>query len=360
MFRFKDIYHTYINQDPMRIFQDGAIKSAVILFSFLAITSFLDTDKNLIILSILFIANMAGSILIGSVQAKRIAFVLYIFFAISIVNISPYVHSIFETNFMLIVLVVFVAFWSRRFGEAFAVFPVMIIVITCISFIRYPLAKYNHLSFTITAVLISIAFYLLLIRTYKLMKAGDIRYEVKEFVKLFVRTYANIFEKSKYREFSQKDIVGVSSFKYQNINAFKNHGLMFLGKNNQDKWRYLSHNFVVFNRLVSRFLLNYKKLNLNYVNLGVKGGSEAIQLSQDLERIFKKTLFLMLYIQRKADAFDKKVEEIGHLKYKLEMSYIEKYKDDKPKRKHLFDSILILDDMLISLDNIREAYYDLI
>lgn len=360
MLSLSEIYHKYIDQDPIKIFQAGAIKSAIILFSFLGITFFLDIDKNLIIISILFIANFAGSILMGSIQSRRIAFVLYLFFATLVINISPYVHEIFQTDFLMIIFVVFLAFWSRRFGEAFAVFPVMVVVISCVCFIKYPLATYNHLSFIFIAILIAIAFYVLLIRSYKVMNADDIEKVVYDFIKLFARTYMDTLEKSKYRRFSQKNILEMSNLKYENINSFKNHGLMFLRKNSYDEWRYLNHNFVVFNRLSSKFLLIYKRLSINYLHLGFKSAQEVQELSQNLEKVFKKTLFLMLYIQKDDEQFYKHREDIEHLKYKLEISYIEEYQNDEQKRKLIFDSILVFDDMVISLENIREAYYDLI
>ncbi|MBK2111566.1 hypothetical protein IB685_05235 [Francisella tularensis subsp. novicida FSC159] len=359
MLSLSEVYSKYLDQDPMRIFQDGAVKSAIILFSFLAITSFFHIDKNLIIMSILFIANLSGSILLGSIQAKRIAFVMYLISAIVVINLSPYVHNIFENDFILIVFVVFIAFWVRRFGEAFTTFPIMVVVLTCICFIRFPLAQYNHLSFTFTAILIGLAFYILIIRNYKIMKSGDIEKIVDEFMRLYIRNYLNAFDKAKSRKFTQTDIVSVSNLKYQNINSLKNHGLMFLRKSTQDSWRYFTHNFVVFNRLTSKFILSYKRLISNYMLLGFEDNYEVKTLSQDLERVFKETLFLMLYVQKKPDLFKKKSDEIENLKYRLEISYIQKYQHDKQKRKLLFDCILLLDDMFISLVNIKEAYYDL-
>ena len=63
-----EVYSRYIiDQDSIRIFQNGAVKSAIILFSFLAITSFFYINKNLIIMSILFITNLSGSIFLGRV-----------------------------------------------------------------------------------------------------------------------------------------------------------------------------------------------------------------------------------------------------------------------------------------------------
>ena len=185
MLKFSGIYHKYIDQDPIRVLQAGAVKSMSIFFVFLAIATYLDLGRNLIIISILFIANLAASILIGSIEAKRRAFFMYMVLAIIIVNISPFVHPIFETNFMLIVAVVFVAFWSKRFGEAFAFFPVMLTVLTCICFIRFPLASDNHLTFTFVAIIIGLAFYILIIRSYKVMTPTEIRSVLRNFSKLF-------------------------------------------------------------------------------------------------------------------------------------------------------------------------------
>lgn len=359
MLSISEIYHKYTDQDPTRIFQDGALKSAMIVFSFIGITALFDIDRNLVIISILFMANLAASILMGSVQARRLAFYLYMIFAISVINVSPYVHPFFEKNFMTIVIVVFVAFLVRRFGEAYKVFPLMIVVVTCICFERYPLSTYNHIDFTLTAILLGLIFYILIIRKYKLIDSNGISKIFNDFVKNFVRVYIDTFEKSKFRRFTQSDIVEVSNLKYESINSFKIHGLMFLKKSLQDRWRYLSHNLVIYNRLTSKFLLTYKKLAIDYIRLGFDE-IEAKSLSQDLNKIYKKTMFLMLYTEKSNDVFERKVLEISHLKYKFEMNYIHKYQKDKQKRKLLFNSLLLLDDMLISLENIREAYYDLI
>lgn len=191
------------------------------------------------------------------------------------------------------------------------------------------------------------------------MKSEDIEKIVHEFMCLYIRNYLNAFDKAKSGKFTQTDIVSVSNLKHQNINSLKNHGLMFLRKNTQESWRYLTHNFIVFNRLTPKFILSYKRLSSNYVLLGFKDNREIKELSQDLERVFKETLFLMLYVQKKAELFRKKSDDIEHLKYKLEIGYIQKYQSDKQKRKLLFDCILLLYDMFISLKNIKEAYYDL-
>jgi hypothetical protein len=134
---------------------------------------------------------------------------------------------------------------------------------------------------------------------------------------------------------------------------------MFLRKAKQDKWRYFCHNLIVFNRLVTKLMLLYKHLNINYVRLGFDI-KEAEELSLAFEEIFKKTLILILYTQASQDLVGNKFEEIEHLKYKFEISYIEKYQYDKKKKKLLFDIILLLDDMFINIDNIKEAYNDLI
>ncbi len=101
MLSLNEVYSKYIDQDPMLIFQDGAVKCVVILFYFLAITSFFNINKNLISVSILFIANLSGNILLGSIQAKRIVFVMYLISAIVVINLSAYVHNIFEKDFIL-------------------------------------------------------------------------------------------------------------------------------------------------------------------------------------------------------------------------------------------------------------------
>ena len=360
MFSFSDIYHRYTDQDPTRILQYGAIKSAVIFFVFFSISTVLGLDKNLIIITILFIANLAASILIGSIEAKKKAFFMYIVAAIVIVNLSPLVHPIFEHNFMLIVGVVFVAFWSKRFGEAFTFFPVMLTVLTCICFIRFPLANDSHLAFTFVAIAIGLAFYILVIRTYKEMSATEIKTVLRNFSRLFVRDYLEIFEKSRYRRFTQTKVLEASNLKFNNITSLQTHGVMFLKKVDQDMWRYYCYNLILINRLVTRFIFTYKKLNNNHVRMGFSDSQEIEALSKDLEKIFRSMMILILSSQTTNAQIEDKMEEIDYLKYKFEINYIEKYYKDEQKKVVLFDSVLLLDDMFISIKNLKEAYDALI
>ncbi|AJC48900.1 hypothetical protein IB642_03550 [Allofrancisella guangzhouensis] len=360
MLSVSEIYHKYIDQDPIKIFQDGAIKSAIIFFTFLLIAEIFNFDKNLIIITILFIANLAASVLIGNIEVKRKAFFWYIVCAILILNISPYVHNIFEDGFMLIIVVVFLGFLVRGFGDTFNIFPIMIVVMSCICFIRFPLATYNHLSFTIVALLVGLAYYILLISRYKPINSIDIEKIVREFFNIFVKSYVDTFDKAKYRRFTQTKVLEVSHNKLNNIISLQSHGLMFIRKNNQDNWRYFCHNLILFNRLSAKFVLTYKKISLGYIRLGFKDASEAQILAENLEKIFKQTLALLPQTQQEHSVLEKKKKEIDYLKYKLEIAYIEKYQKDQQKKKLLFDSILLLDDIFTSLENIKEAYHDLI
>ena len=83
-------------------------------FYFLAITSFLNINKNLISVSILFIANLME--IFYSVVYKLIL----IFQPMYIISLKKILY--------FIVFVVFVVFWVRRFGEAFTIFPIIVVV----------------------------------------------------------------------------------------------------------------------------------------------------------------------------------------------------------------------------------------
>ena len=59
------------------------------------------------------------------------------------------------------------------------------------------------------------------------MKSKDIEKIVHEFMRVYIRNYLNALDMAKSRKFTQTDIASVSNLKYQNINSFKNHGLIF-------------------------------------------------------------------------------------------------------------------------------------
>ena len=94
--------------------------------------------------------------------------------------------------------------------------------------------------------------------------------------------------------------------------------------------------------------------------MGFSDTQEIEALSKDLEKIFRSTMILIVSSQTTNAQIEDKMDEIDHLKYKFEISYIEKYYKDEQKKKILFDSVLLLDDMFISIKNLKEAYDDLV
>lgn len=225
MLRLSEIYHKYTDQDPTRVFRDAALKSALILFAFLTITIFLEVNKNVIILGILFIANMTAAILTGSIESKKKAFLLYVFFSVIAINISPYLHIILEKNILLFLPIIFVAFWMRRFGEAFLIFPVMLVIMMSICFFKFPLGADKHIEFTFTALLIVISFYVLIISQYKIMNYSEMQIIINSFFKTFNKSYISEFENVKYRDFTKVKIIKFSQEKKKMIISLQNLGL---------------------------------------------------------------------------------------------------------------------------------------
>ncbi|QIW10429.1 hypothetical protein [Francisella sp. LA112445] len=360
MFQFSQIYHKYIDQDPTRIFRDGALKSALILFVFLAITIFLEVNKNVIILGILFIANMTAAILTGSIESKKKAFFLYVFFSVIAINISPYVHLLLEKNVLLFLPIIFVAFWIRRFGEAFLIFPVMLVIMMSICFFRFPLEADKHIEFTFTALLIVVAFYILVISQYKVISYSETQAIISSFFKVFNKSYLEKFENVKYRNFTKAKIIKFSQEKMKTVISLQNHGLMALKKADHEHWRYFCHNIILLNRLYEKFILSYKRISLKYMSLAFNETKQEQALILKLEQLFKDTVILTNYVVYDEKILDRKVAKVIALQSEFKNFYTMKYLDNKEKSKLLFDSILLLENMLIGLQNIKEAYFEII
>ena len=358
-FSVAKILDKYSNQDPARVMRDGTIKSALIIFSFLAIAFVFGLNNNLMVLCILFMANLAASVLSGGIEVKRKVFFMYIVSAIFMMNISTYLHPFFEKDFMFVLPLTFVAFWVRRFGEPFLIFPLMIVVMTCICFIKFPLFDYNVVSFNIWVIIISLAFYIVLIKRYKLISKQEIQYVVSIFLRSFVKMYQETYDKSKFRKYTQTKILERSHKKFENIVALQSQGLMLLKKEQKESWRFFCYNMILINRLFVKFVINYKKFSNNHKRWGFTSSRETQVLSADIQQLFLETLRLTLIISSKSDdAWRKKIKYLEHLKYKFEMQYIEKYKNDKEKKNFLFSCILLLDDIFIAIENTKEAYDD--
>jgi hypothetical protein len=358
-FSVSKLLDQYAEQDPVHVMRDGTIKSALIIFSFAILSSIFNLNDNLMVLNLLFIANLAASVLSGSIEIKRKVFIMYTVSAIFVMNVSTYVHPFFEKHFMYILPLVFLGFWVRRFGEAFNIFPVMLLVVTCICFIKFPLFDYNVVSFNIWSIFIAIAFYFVLIRKHKSIENKDIDYVITTFIQSFVTLYQETYEKSQFRKYTQTRVLERSQSKFENIISLQTHGLMILKNDQKDDWRYFCYNLILINRLLAKFVINYKKFSNNYKIWGFTSLSETKALSEEIQKLFLETLQLTLLVPSSQEqTWQKKVQYLEHLKYKFEMSYIEKYKNDTKKRNFLFSTILILDDVFVAIENSREAYND--
>ncbi|ASG67654.1 hypothetical protein fh0823_03460 [Francisella halioticida] len=360
IFKLGEIYHKYADQDPTRVFRNAALKSALILFAFLTITIFLEVNKNVIILEILFIANMTAAILTGSIESKKKAFFLYVFSSMVAINISPYVYVILEKKILLFLPIIFIAFWIRRFGEAFLIFPVMLVIMMSICFFRFPLEADKHIEFTFLALLIVIAFYILIINRYKVMNYSEIRVIINSFFKTFNKSYIEEFENVKYRNFTKDKIIKFSQEKMKTVISLQNHGLMSLKRADHEYWRYFCHNIILLNRLFEKFILSYKKISLKYLNLAFNETKEEQALINKLEKIFKETIILTNYTAYDEKILDRKITKVIELQSDFKIFYTSKYLNNRNKTKLLFDSILLLENMLIGLQNIKEAYFEII
>ncbi|MED7788986.1 hypothetical protein [Francisella sp. 19X1-34] len=360
MIKLNEIYHKYIDRDPTGAFRNAALKLALILFIFLAITIFLGINENVIILDILFIANMTAAILTGSIESKKKAFFLYVFFSVIAINISPYVHLLLDKNFLLFLPIIFIAFWIRRFGEAFLIFPVMLVIMMSICFFRFPLEADKHMEFTFTAFLIVLAFYTLLISQYKVIGYGEIQVIISGFFNVFNKSYLEEFENVKYRNFTKAKIIKFSKEKFNTVISLQNHGLMSLKKADHERWRYFCHNIILLNRLYEKFILSYKRISLKYMSLAFNDTKQEQALIYKLEELFKETIRLTNYVVYDEKILDKKIAKVMGLQSEFKNFYTMKYLNNKDKSKLLFDSILLLENMLIGLQNIKEAYFEII
>ena len=303
---------------------------------------------------------MTAAILTGSIESKKKAFFLYVFFSVIAINISPYVHVILDKNILLFLPIIFVAFWMRRFGEAFLIFPVMLVIMMSICFFRFPLEVDKHIEFTLTAFLIVIAFYILIISQYKIITYSEMQVIINSFFKTFNKSYIEEFENVKYRNFTKVKIMKFSQEKMKTITYLQNHGLMSLKRSDHERWRYFCHNIILLNRLFEKFILGYKKISLKYMSLAFNETKQEQALISKLEELFKETIVLTNYVVYDEKILDRKIAKVVALQSDFKNVYTSKYLDNRDKTKLLFDSILLLENMLIGLQNIKEAYFEII
>ena len=362
MFNIKKMYFDYMDkeqdQDPIKILKDGAFKSAFLIFSFLFIANYFKINLNLVVVLILFILNLTASCLLGSIETKRRVFMYYMIAGIIIVNVSPFVHDFFRTYPIAIVSIVFFAFWVRKFGDDFLLFPLMLLVLTCICFIRFPLDHANNYRFTIDALCVGIMFYVLFIHGYKVLTPDEIHNSQDKFYKQFISKYSDIIQKSSYKAFAQTKVLNLGYQKFQSIISMQTHGLMFLPKSKHECWRYYCSNITLFNRLCLRYILNYRRLCVGYGRMGFKSNADAQTMIADLEKMFKVTLSLLLSIKKDKILMLTKLQYVENQKYDFEMKYMKLYSNDSKKKEILFKGIILLDDMIICLKNIKGSYDD--
>ncbi len=148
---------------------------------------------------------------------------------------------------------------------------------------------------------------------------------LRNFSRLYVRDYLDVFEKAMYKRFTQTKVFEVSKLQFINITTLQTHGLMFLKKKTKKSGDTIVIILYLINKFIVKFILTYRKLNNNFVSMEFSDGQEIESLSQNLEKIFRITMVLIVASQTTNANIETKNDKIDHLKYNFKIAYIEKY-----------------------------------
>ena len=348
-------------KDPLRVIENITIKSTVIIFLFLFLGYFLNLNENLIVLSFLYISNLSISVLKGDFQSKKIACFMYCLLAIISIELSPYVYFIFKDEFLFIAPFVYICFWCRKFGITFNVFPMMVVIVLCISFIKYPLYSYNQLPFLITSLSLTLIFYFFVLVGQKQTVKSALDKAINNFMKQLINNYFNILKTVKIKKAINKDIFKLKTNSYELISLLREQGNIKIKQDKKAQWNYFCKNLMLQNRLIAKFILGYKSSLQRANKKDELAKKEHIEILKSMERIFIEILYLSyIIIDDNNKNWQLKNQYIEHLKQVFKRKHLNQCEQlNETLQIFLFTNYLLIEDIQLTMQTMRKTYNEI-
>ena len=340
-----------LKQDPLKIIRKTTIKCAILIFSFISIGIILHLNLNLFILTFLYLAYICIiSVLGDDYNTKILSILLFSIGALIIFEISPYAYPIFIKHPFYLLPFVFLCFWTRKFGELLFFAPMFLLISICVSFIRLPLEKTNSLSFLTIGIIITFISCIFLLNHQKYKKKKEIIKIQDNILKENIKYYREILENIKIIEnIEERNDIIFNKIYISILSTDKQLSSVINNQINKKKWNIYYHNLILLNRLVIKLTKKYIYLNK------LSRNKNHIFLLDSLDTLFFEIMRLhTVLFHKKNNVWRNKIEYIEYIKEIFENKYYEKYQTLGIDKNFIISIILLLDDILVVFESLRE------
>lgn len=139
------------------------IKVSIIMLCYFCVSMLLNISLNVIIWSFYFLAFLSIVSAVGDIKTRRKVFVFFTCIFILVLTFSHFLHQFDYLTVSIILLGSYLAFWVRRFGPVFRIFPGYLIIVLAISSIQLPISNSHLLQLYVSIFFESIAFFILIL-----------------------------------------------------------------------------------------------------------------------------------------------------------------------------------------------------
>lgn len=181
-----------IDFDPSSAILTSSLKVVVtmILSSTIAL-HVLNLNQIVVTWNFVYIFFAATSVLLGNVGVRKKAFIYYSISFIYVLFLASELNAYSYFGMVLVVLLSFLVFFVRRFGEEFVIFPPMVMLVFAISLIQIPIPFKMFDELLVSVGISFVIFYFVVIEFMSWDTPRELRALVRQFLKEFYMNSRN-------------------------------------------------------------------------------------------------------------------------------------------------------------------------
>jgi len=353
------VYSKYIKHDPLNVVKVAIAKTTLLMMGYIIIAAILGLNATVVIWPLIYISHVLTSVIVSPENERRKVFFLHTIIGIIVILFLPFFLKLSTYNLLFIFPIIYVVFWIKKFGDAFYTFPKLILILLCLISLRFPINMVNILHFVAVSLGLAVAFYFfVLLYLEKMFTQKYLKILVDRVINFIALEYTAIYKKSKFSNYKRRHIHDNKKandiFISQLRNSYLFHGSTKKSKNN---WGQFCYRMILLNRLLTRAIFGYRKIYI-YNTGNHNKYKQTMQMVNDIGHILSAIFeFLGKYINTLDNSeYLYHLGNLKHLQYKFEITHLNQYEKGSYEHEALLRLILLIDEVLLSLERIRINY----
>lgn len=330
----------------------------VVYFAFALLFQF---NTDVVIWTMYYLAFAGLSTAKSDVQTRRIVFVLFtISFYIVLVS-SSFLYQLQNWNIFLILIGCYLAYWLKRFGHIFDSFQIFILVVLCIACMRMPLEQSDIYEETLSFLFASGVFYLLTLAwggwdTPKILKSQVLRF----LIDLYRDNRQNLLAIKKSNYSSRQLVKQYDHYKARALLMNEKASTWIIKSQRKMAWQSLCYDLVALSKISGSLIYHYKSFFYKVKLLFPK--QHNMPLIQLLYDLCFRTLQLTTHAVTIHDNeyFEMQISDLEQQRCQFEQVFFQHSLANSEDRKLVFEIILLIDDMIVMIRQLRGHAHDLI